>query len=107
MTNEGVCLDAAEELNQMKNATVARIVTCADSVRQYWLYDIQSQQIRQRISGNCLTVDSDIRTAFDAQNVGSAASANGQPHENTIAVSLTPCTENQLQKWILLPHAWK
>lgn len=103
MTNEGVCLDAAEELNRTKNATVARIVTCAESVRQHWLYDIKSQQIRQKISGNCLTMVRDVENAFDA----TAGAGPSGTKENTIKVSVTPCTENQLQKWILLPLNWK
>lgn len=102
MTNEGVCLDAAEELNQTKNVTIARIVTCADSPRQYWIYDMKSHQIRQRVSGNCLTASKDIESAIMASIFG-----YGGIKESNFNVTVAPCTDGQLQKWLLFPLNWK
>lgn len=95
-------MDAAEELNHAKNATVARIVTCAESNRQRWTYDLKSQQIRQQVSGNCLTVSKDIENAISAPIFGHSGTK-----ESKFNVSVAPCTETQLQKWILFPLNWK
>lgn len=104
-TNEGVCLDALETFNANKNSSTARIVNCADTVRQHWQYNFQTQQIIQRISKHCLTASNDVQNAFITSKWN--RNSNSGTKESKFNVSTAPCTEMKIQKWLLLPLNWK
>lgn len=117
MANEGICLDALETFSAGKNSSLARIVNCADTPRQFWLYDFKTQHIIQRDSNNCLTAAPNIENALAAvasqmaMHWNIAAQRTNGPlvknEESKFNVSTTPCTESKLQKWMLLPFKWK
>lgn len=136
MANEGICLDALEIFAVNKNSSLARIVNCADTPRQLWSYDFSTQQIIQRAaSNNCLTASADAESAFEASssvqsepskwsigerrrndisinnnnnnNVNGNALHSGTK-ESKFNVNTAPCmVASKLQKWMLLPFAWK
>lgn len=101
MTNEGVCIDAVDELNPTKNFTNARIVTCADSPRQHWIYDMRTQELKQRATGNCLTASKDMDVINNAA-IFEASSTK----ESNFNVTVMRCMNGQLQKWLLFPMSW-
>lgn len=116
MTNEGICLDALETFSANKQSSMARIVNCADTVRQKWLYNLKTQKIIQQTSGgpgNCLTATPNtgnepklaLRWNIAEQHANDAP--NVQNEESKFNVSTTPCTEDAQQKWMLLPFEWK
>lgn len=115
MANEGICLDALDVFSANKNASLARIVNCGDTVRQIWLYDFKTQHIIQRSSGNCLTAVPNIETAAPHDMAAEWNNAvqrtnnmpNGKNEESKFNVNSAPCTANALQKWMLLPFQWK
>lgn len=109
MTNENVCLDAAETFNDNKDSSLARIVNCADSNRQRWTYDFNKQQIVHQASKNCLTVTSDIQRMFNKPNWSIRGMSNGSSalKESKFNMSIAPCMDEKLQKWMLLPLNWK
>ncbi|XP_055306428.1 polypeptide N-acetylgalactosaminyltransferase 3 isoform X2 [Sitodiplosis mosellana] len=120
MANEGICLDALNTFAANKNASLARIVNCADTQRQLWSYDFKTQHIIQRGSNNCLTAVPNIENALAASSPMSqmavhwniaAQRTNGpslvKTEESKFNVSTTPCTESKLQKWMLFPFKWK
>lgn len=109
MTNENVCLDAAETFNDNKDSALARIVNCADSSRQRWTYDFQKQQIIHQATKSCLTVTSDIQKMFRKPNwsVRSMSNSNSGLKESKFNVSIAPCMDGRIQKWMLLPLNWK
>lgn len=103
MTNEGICLDALETFTANKQSSKARIVNCAETVRQKWLYNFKAQQIVQEISSNCLTVVPNTENASQSQ-----PNNNAPNEENKFNVNAEPCREkNVQQKWMLLPFEWK
>lgn len=107
MANEGICLDSLDTPKMAaKNATIARIVNCAETSRQIWSYDFQTQLIVHRKSGSCLTASADITNAFSASN-GDTITMHSGNKESRFNVSTMPCMANQRQKWMLLPFAWK
>lgn len=103
MANEGICLDALETFALNKKSSLARIVNCADTVRQKWLYDFKLQQIRQGVSGNCLTAVPNLENAsqpkMDLDNL--------KNDESKFNVHTAPCNDILQQKWMLLPFNWK
>ena len=108
MTNEGVCLDALETFTANKQSSLARIVNCAETVRQKWLYDFKTQRIIQQISGNCLTAEANVENASQPKmelhwNIAS----NVKNEESKFNVNTEPCKESAQQKWMLLPFEWK
>ncbi|KAG4070038.1 hypothetical protein HA402_013698 [Bradysia odoriphaga] len=98
MTNEGVCVDAVEKGATETNSSMVRIVTCAESKRQKWLYNVKTQQIVQGTSNFCLTADQSVEKHLDNFPRLTNESFN---------VTLSVCNESKLQKWILLPFKWK
>lgn len=124
MANDGICLDALEVFTANKNSSLARIVNCADTSRQIWSYDFNTQHIIQHASNNCLTASHDIQMAFAAastrpkwsiaerrrNDISFSINNNNEMQsgikESKFNVSTTPCTESKLQKWMLLPFAW-
>lgn len=118
-TNEGVCLDALEPLdNDVDSVSMARIINCGETSRQLWTYNLQTQQIIQRDSRSCLTVAHDIQNAFDAiskwssfgrraHDIDAGDGGGGNAKESKFNVSTAPCTASRRQKWMLLPLNWK
>lgn len=99
MTNEGICIDAVEKSVTETNSSLIRIVTCADSNRQKWFYNVKTQQIMQATSNFCLTADRSVDKYFGEFNRITSESFN---------VTLSKCSEGgKLQKWILLPFKWR
>lgn len=98
MTNEGICIDAIEKTSTETNSSMVRIVTCADSKRQKWLYNVRTQQIRQGASNFCLQADPSVEKNLDNFP---------QLTNESFNVTLSLCNESKLQKWILLPFEWK
>lgn len=98
MTNEGICIDAVEKTLTETNSSLIRIVTCAQSNRQKWLYNVKTQQIVQATSNFCLTADQSVTNILEDFNKIAGESFN---------VTLSRCNESTLQKWILLPFKWK
>lgn len=113
MTNEGICLDALETFTANKQSSLARIVNCADTVRQKWLYNFKTQQIIQEISGNCLTAVPNIENQSQPKsaskwNIAEQRSNNAPNEQSKFNVNAEPCVEkSELQKWMLLPFKWK
>lgn len=112
MTNEGICLDALETFIANKQSSLARIVNCAETVRQKWLYDFKTQQIIQEISGNCLTAVPNVENTSQPKsaliwNIAEHRSNNAPNEESKFNVNTEPCTESVQQKWMLLPFEWK
>lgn len=109
MTNENVCLDAAEIFTDNKDSSLARIVNCADSNRQRWTYDFHKQQIIHQATKNCLTVTSDIQKMFRKPNwsIRGMSNSNSGLKESKFNVSISPCMGEKIQKWMLLPLNWK
>lgn len=105
-TNDGVCLDALETIEPKKNATIARIVNCANSPRQRWIYDFRQQQIIQRDSKNCLTAD-EAESESDAKPKMNVEGETTKQDENRLSANVAPCANLNSQKWILLPLNWK
>lgn len=98
MTNEGICVDAVEKAVAETNSSLVRIVTCAESNRQKWFYNVKTQQIVQGTSNFCLTADQSVE-----KNLENLSKISGE----SFNVTLSTCNENKLQKWILLPFKWK
>lgn len=110
MANEGICLDALETFASNKNSSLARIVNCAETTRQLWLYDFKTQHIVQSVSNNCLTASANVKDESHAAKSQSALHWNNTEQQNEQSkfnVSSAPCTESKLQKWMLLPFEWK
>lgn len=108
MTNEGICLDALETFGIGKQSSLARIVNCADTVRQKWLYDLKMQHIVQQTSGNCLSAAPNIQNAsHHIVEHGSNIAPNMKNKERKFTVNSAPCMENMQQKWMLFPFEWK
>ena len=101
MANDGVCLDAVEELEENQNSSLARIVNCAESIRQQWLYDFRNQQITHRGSNNCLTASDEVEKLFNEPQHAL------QDRTVKINVHIAPCNGQKQQKWMLLPMNWK
>lgn len=98
MTNEGICMDAMEKIATETDSSLVRMVTCAESNRQKWIYNVRTQQIEQGNSNFCLTADSSVEQVFEGVNKVTSESFN---------VTLTKCNDSKLQKWIFLPFQWK
>ncbi|KAJ6648658.1 Polypeptide N-acetylgalactosaminyltransferase 3 [Pseudolycoriella hygida] len=98
MTNEGICIDAVEKTSIETKSSLIRIVTCAESNRQKWIYDVRTQQIVQGTSNFCLTADESVAKNLEDFGRNAGESFN---------VTLSKCHESNLQKWILFPFAWK
>lgn len=112
MTNEGICLDALETFTANKQSSLARIVNCAETVRQKWLYNFKTQQIIQDVSGNCLTAVPNVETTPQPKlaliwDVADHRSSNAPNVESKFTVNAAPCTESVQQKWMLVPFQWK
>lgn len=100
MTNEGVCLDAFEKMAGEKNSSLVRIVSCGETNRQRWSFNIRTQQIVQHLSEFCLTASSKLENAFH----DNAAKLTGF----SLNISLSPCVqEEKFQKWVFLPMNWR
>lgn len=95
MGNEGICFDALETLRGVKNISIVRMVNCADNARQLWSYDFRTQQIFQESSKYCLTRSPTIERGL----------IRGSNSKFKALIEL--CSTSKLQKWILLPFAWK
>lgn len=115
MANEGLCVDALETFTANKQTSLARIVNCAETVRQKWLYDFKTQQIIQQISGHCLTAVPNVENASEPKlalrwNIAEQRSNNApnvKNEESKFNVNTEPCMESVQQKWMLLPFEWK
>lgn len=111
MTNEGICLDALETFTANKQSSMARIVNCAETVRQKWLYDFKTQQIIQEVSGNCLTAVRNVETTSQKSalvwNIAEHRPNNTPNEESKFSVNTEACTKGEQQKWMLLPFRWK
>lgn len=108
MANEGICLDALETFTANKNSSLARIVNCADTARQLWLYDFKTQHIIQPASNNCLTAASNVENALTSGRFVHWGRIGVKDEESKFNVSSAPCTaDSKLQKWALLPFEWK
>lgn len=103
MTNEGICLDALEKFTEHKQSSLARIVNCADTVRQKWVYDFKLQQIRQDESGNCLTAVPNRQNATQPK----LELNDLKNDENKFIVQTESCKDSVQQKWMLFPLDWK
>ena len=99
MTNEGICIDAVEKTATETNSSVIRIVTCAESNRQKWVYNVKNQQIVQANSNFCITADQSVEKSLE--EIGSKITSE------SFNVTLSKCNESKLQKWILVPFKWK
>lgn len=108
MTNENVCLDAAEQFSDNKDSSLARIVICNDSKRQHWIYDLQKQQIIHKASKNCLTAHDDVKNVFNRPiwKIPGLIKGGSKSNENKYNVNISPCTDGKMQKWMLLPLNW-
>lgn len=98
MTNEGICIDAVEKTATETDSSMVRIVTCAESKRQKWLYNVKTQQIVQGTTNFCLMADQSVEKSLDNLS---------QLMDESFNVTLSLCNESKLQKWILLPFKWK
>lgn len=98
MTNEGICIDAVEKTSTEVESSLVRMVTCAESNRQKWIYNVKTQQIEQGTSNFCLTADPSVEQVFEEFNKFTGESFN---------VTLSKCNDSKLQKWIFLPFEWK
>lgn len=115
MTNEGICLDALEAFAANKQSSLARIVNCAETFRQKWTYDFKTQQIIQQMSGHCLTAVPNVEDASQPKlalqwNIAEQHPnnvLNAKTEESKFNVNTEACTENVLQKWMLIPFEWK
>lgn len=119
MANEGICLDALETFTANKSSSLARIVNCADTARQLWLYDFKTQHIIQQNSTNCLTaVPNNENAVATTQSMPAVHwsiirrhtnnGLNVKNEESKFNVSTAPCMDGSpLQKWMLLPFEWK
>lgn len=96
MGNEGICFDALEILKGGKNMSIVRMVNCADTPRQLWSYNFQTQQISQESSKYCLARSSTIKRDLTTRS-----------NNNKFKALIELCSASILQKWILLPFAWK
>lgn len=95
MGNEGICFDALETVRGGRNTSIVRMVNCADTLRQVWSYNFRTQQISQESSKYCLARSLTIKK-------------NPIPGFNSKFEALIElCSTSKLQKWILLPFAWK
>lgn len=101
MTNEGICLDAFEKMAGEKNASLVRIVSCGETNRQRWTFDIRTQQIVQHLSDFCLTASSKLERNYQEQQ------HDKDVIESNYNISLSPCTDDKWQKWVFLPLDWK
>lgn len=112
MTNDGICLDASS-FTANKQSSLARIVNCAETERQKWLYSFETQQIIQEISGNCLTAVPNVENASQPKsamvwNIADQRPNNAPNEESKFIVNAEPCKEKSVQqKWMLLPFEWK
>lgn len=107
MANDGICLDALETFSANKSSSLARIVNCADTPRQLWLYDFKTQQIIQQTSSNCLTAVPNIENTTTQSQRHTNNGPNVKNEESKFNVSTAPCTDSVRQKWMLLPFQWK
>lgn len=98
MTNEGICIDVIEKTSTDTNSSLVRIVTCAESNRQKWIYNVKTQQIVQGKSNFCLTADRSVENKLENFDKITSESFN---------ITLSMCNESKLQKWILFPFKWK
>ena len=86
MTDENMCLDAAETVPEGKNRTMVRFSTCTKTPRQVWSLDVKRLQLVQETTGNC--VFSEVK---------------GGDEEWTLFMG--PCIKAE-SSWILLPFPW-
>ncbi|XP_059612994.1 polypeptide N-acetylgalactosaminyltransferase 3 isoform X2 [Phlebotomus argentipes] len=90
MTDENLCLDASEKAAESSsNSTMARLITCSDTVRQSWLYDPAKLKIIHKVSNFCLH---------------GAKSRDEGVH---VEVFIEKCSQQVDQSWIFMPHPWK
>lgn len=102
MTNEGVCLDAFEKMAGDKNASLVRVVSCGETNRQRWTFDIRTQQIVQHLSDFCLTASSKLDRIYQQQEQRAT-----DQNKSNFNISLSPCTDERWQKWVFVPLDWK
>lgn len=95
MGNEGICFDALETPRSGKNMSIVRMVNCADNPRQLWSHNFRTQQISQESSKYCLARSPTIKRD----------PTSGYNSDFKVLIEL--CSKSKLQKWILLPIAWK
>lgn len=86
MTDENLCLDAAEEVPEGKNRTMVRFSTCTKSTRQVWTVDFKRFQLVQQSTGFCLL-------------------AQPKNTEEWLLFS-APCKKAD-GTWIFMPYPWK
>ncbi|XP_055681573.1 polypeptide N-acetylgalactosaminyltransferase 3 [Lutzomyia longipalpis] len=90
MTDENLCLDASEKAAEStNNSTMVRLITCADTVRQSWLYDADKLRILHKISSFCFN-----RAQKDEQ---------GRRTE----VVIEKCSQEVKESWIFIPYPWR
>lgn len=101
MTNEGICIDSLTKSSEDHNDSLVRIVTCARTNRQRWMYNIKSQQIVQNAESKCcltgaaLVADEFERVHTDVNKL------------DNFNLTLSPCAVNKFQRWVFLPLKWK
>ncbi|XP_055374137.1 polypeptide N-acetylgalactosaminyltransferase 3 [Condylostylus longicornis] len=91
MTNDNFCLDAYSKKpdSDPSNGSNVRLFYCHDTKRQYWDYNIMTQQIVHKTHKTCLTV--------------------GDEKDGKYQIKAEKCSDGDeiLQKWALIPLPWR
>lgn len=92
MTDENLCLDAAETVlpAEGKNQTMVRFTTCSKTPRQLWTLDFKSLQLVQQSTGACLFITQKKKISEEWELFSG------------------PCKKKFTELvWIFLPYPWK
>lgn len=81
-----------------------------------WTYNVQTQQIVQRDSRNCLTAAKEIQGVFDQAKFSLnrntllrmlGADVEGKNKDTIFNIRSEKCGDKKGQRWLLIPLSWK